>query len=74
MTTTLQEQLLRAIKESEENTCSIARHCGMPDQVLRRFVTGQRSNLTLETASKLASYFGMRLTASKRRAGKGGAS
>jgi hypothetical protein len=29
---------------------------------LQRFVTGQQANIRLDTASKLAAYFGLRLT------------
>ena len=43
----------------------IAKDSGVVYQVLHRFARGER-DLTLETATKLADYFGMRLTRPRR--------
>lgn len=62
---TLQDQLRQAIQDSGLTLYRVAKDSGVADQVLRRFASGER-DLTLETASKLAEYFGMRLTRAKR--------
>jgi plasmid maintenance system antidote protein VapI len=62
---TLQDQFRQAISGSGQTPYRISKDIGIPYQVLYRFVAGER-DLTLETASKLADYFGMRLTAPKR--------
>ena len=67
---TLQDQLRQAIEDSELTLYRIAKGSGVAYQVLHRFANGER-DLTLATASRLADYFGMRLTR-PRRPKKGG--
>ena len=57
----LQTQLRQAIEGSGLSLYRIAKDAGVAYPVLRRFAIGER-DLTLATASKLADYFGMRLT------------
>ncbi len=66
----LQEQLRQAIEDSGATLYAIAKGSGIAYPVLYRFARGER-DLTLATASKLADYFGMRLTR-PRRPKKGG--
>ncbi len=61
----LQDQLRQAVKNSGLTLYRIAKGSGIAYQVLHRFARGER-DLTLETASRLADYFGMRLTRPKR--------
>jgi len=61
----LQDQLRRAVEDSGLTLYRIAKGSGIAYQVLHRFARGER-DLTLETASKLADYFGMRLTRPRR--------
>jgi plasmid maintenance system antidote protein VapI len=61
----LQDELRRAVQDSGLTLYRIAKGSGIAYQVLHRFANGER-DLTLETASKLADYFGMRLTRPKR--------
>ena len=69
-TLTLQDQFRSAIEGSGLSLYRIAKDSGIAYQVLHRFARGER-DLTLETASRLADYFGMRLT-NPRRSRKGG--
>jgi hypothetical protein len=68
---TLQDQLREAIAASGLSSYRIGKDADVPHQVIYRFATGQRDDLRLSTASKLADYFGMRLTAPRQRK-KGG--
>jgi len=61
----LQDQLRQAIENSGLTLYRIAKDSGVAYQVLHRFARGER-DLTLETATKLADYFGMRLTRPRR--------
>ena len=61
----LQDQLREAIGDSGLTLYRIAKDSGVAYQVLHRFARGER-DLTLETASKLAEFFSMRLTRPKR--------
>ncbi len=61
----LQDQLREAIADSGLTLYRIAKDAGIAYPVLHRFASGER-DLTLETASRLADYFGMRLTRPKR--------
>ena len=67
----LQDQLREAIGDSGLTLYRIAKDSGIAYPVLFRFARGER-DLTLETATKLADYFGMRLTRPKRPKTKGG--
>jgi len=66
----LQDDLRRAIEHSGLTLYAVAKGSGIAYQVLHRFARGER-DLTLETASRLAAYFGMKLTR-PRRPKKGG--
>ena len=66
----LQDQLQQAVEDSGLTLYRIAKGSSIAYQVLHRFARGER-DLTLKTASKLADYFGMRLTR-PRRPKKGG--
>ena len=70
MSDSLADQLRKTIEESGVTLYRIAKDAGIAYPVLYRFAVGQR-DLTLDTASKLTDYFGMRLTAPRRRK-KGG--
>jgi plasmid maintenance system antidote protein VapI len=61
----LTAQLRKAIKTSGVSLYRIAKDSGIPWAVVQRFATGERQ-IKLDTADKLADYFGMRLTAPKR--------
>ena len=61
----LQDQLRQAIQDSGLTLYRIAKGSGIAYQVLHRFARAER-DLTLETATKLADYFGMRLTRPRR--------
>lgn len=61
----LQDQLRKAVKDSGLTLYAIAKGAEIAYPVLFRFARGER-DLTLETATKLADYFGMRLTRPKR--------
>ena len=61
----LQDQLRQAIQNSGLSLYRIAKESGVAYQVLHRFARGER-DLTLETATRLADYFGMRLTRPRR--------
>jgi len=67
----LQDQLRQAVEDSGLTLYRIAKDSGIAYQVLHRFARGER-DLTLETASRLADYFEMRLTRPKRPKKKGG--
>lgn len=66
----LQDQLRQAVLDSGLSLYAVAKGAEIAYPVLYRFVMGER-DLTLQTASRLADYFGMRLTRPKRRK-KGG--
>jgi len=63
-------RLRQAVETSGMTLYRIAKDSGIAYQVLHRFARGER-DLTLETASRLADYFGVRLTR-PRRPKKGG--
>ena len=58
----LADQLKAAVERSGLSVNQVAREAGIPQQVLQRFLSGKRHNVRLDTASKLAGFFGMRLT------------
>ncbi len=66
----LQDQLRQAVEDSGLTLYRIAKDSGIAYQVLHRFARGER-DLTLATASRLAGYFGMRLTRPRRPKKKG---
>jgi len=57
----LAKQLLDAIKNSGESIHAIANAADIQQASLQRFVSGER-DIRLDTASRLADYFGMHLT------------
>ena len=61
---TLTDQLLEAIENSGKSINSIAIAADVPQPVLQRFASGER-DIRLDTAAKLAAYFGMKLTKPK---------
>ena len=61
----LQDQLRQAVRDSGLTLYAIAKGSGIAYPVLYRFANEQR-DLTLETASRLTDYFGMRLTRPRR--------
>lgn len=61
----LVEQLRTAIRESGLSVNQIAAKAEIAQPVLSRFVSGDRDNLTLETAWKLCRLFRMKLTPSR---------
>ena len=62
----LAQQLLAAINDSGLSVYAIAKATGVRQQVLQRFVAGDRDNIRIDTADKLATFFGMRFTAPRR--------
>ena len=63
---TLTKQLLEAIQQSGMSINAIAKGSGVSQSTLQRFTSGERDKIRLDTASRLADYFGMRLTAPKK--------
>ncbi len=63
---TLTDQLRAAVRDSGLSINHIANGAYIPQPVLQRFASGDRDNLRLDTADKLAAYFGMRLTTPRR--------
>jgi plasmid maintenance system antidote protein VapI len=61
----LTNQLLAAIENSGATLYRIAKDSGVHYVVLHRFAHGERQ-IKLDTADKLAAYFGMRLTKPRR--------
>jgi plasmid maintenance system antidote protein VapI len=57
---TLADQLRKAIKDSGKTVNAVAVEAGIPQPVLHRFAAEER-DLTLDTADKLARYFGLTL-------------
>ncbi len=64
--TPLADQLRAMIAGSDMTLNALAVAVEMPEPVLHRFVSGVRENIRLDTADKLAAYFGVKLTAPKR--------
>lgn len=62
----LADQLREAVKESGLSVYRIAKDSGVSQAVLQRFIAGDRENIRLDTADKLASYFSMRFTAPRK--------
>jgi predicted transcriptional regulator len=60
----IQDQLRDAIANSEKSLNAIAKESGIPQPMLYNFMQGK--DIRLETAAKLADYFGMRLTVPKK--------
>ncbi|HEY1375536.1 MAG TPA: helix-turn-helix transcriptional regulator [Gemmataceae bacterium] len=57
---TLAEALREAVRDSGRPVGAVARAAGVPQPVLSRFMAGTRG-LSLETADRLAGYFGLTL-------------
>lgn len=55
----LAEQLRKKIRESGLSANALARESGVPQPMITNFLNG--SDIRLETANKLATYFGLRL-------------
>ena len=56
----IDEQLLEAIESQELSINALAKAAGVPQASLQRFHARTR-DITLETAAKLAAYFGLEL-------------
>jgi len=56
------DQLRAAVHDSGFSINHIATGAGIPQPVLQRFCSGNRENIRLDTADRLAAYFGMHLT------------
>lgn len=69
MSQTLTEMLRRVIADSGETLSQLARETGVTQPQLSRFMKGERS-LTLESASKLFDYFGLRVEEKPAKKGK----
>jgi plasmid maintenance system antidote protein VapI len=61
---TMPDVLRRAVRESGRSVNAVAKAAGVAQPVLYRFMTGER-DLTLDTAQRLADYFGLELRARK---------
>ncbi len=61
----LDDQLRQAVQDSGLTLYAVAKGAGIAYPVLYRFASGER-DLTLRTATRLADFFGMRLTRPKR--------
>ena len=61
----LTSQLLTAIENSAATLYRISKDSGVPYVVVHRFARGERQ-IKLDTADKLADYFGMKLTRPRR--------
>jgi len=59
---TMTDQLRAAVHDSGFSINHIATGANIPQPVLQRFISGERQNIRLDTADRLAAYFGMRLT------------
>jgi len=66
----LTQQLREAIAGSGVTLYRVAKDTGIPYAVVHRFANGERS-INLETADRLAEFFGMHLTRPKRIARRG---
>jgi plasmid maintenance system antidote protein VapI len=56
---TISDDLRDAIRDSGKSVTALAKECGVPQPMLTRFVNGK--DVRLETANKLAAYFGLTL-------------
>jgi len=54
------DDLRRAITSADKTANAISKECGIDHAALSRFLRGERT-ITVETADKLAVYFGLRL-------------
>ncbi|MGA2032938.1 MAG: helix-turn-helix transcriptional regulator [Thermoguttaceae bacterium] len=63
----LATQLLGLIADSGMTINAVALASGIPQPVLQRFTSGERDNVRIDTADKLCEFFGVRLTATKRK-------
>lgn len=58
----LADQLRKAVTDSGLSVYRIAKDSGVSQPALQRFIAGDRDNIRIDTADKLAVYFRMRLT------------
>lgn len=54
--------LKEAIVDTGQTVTAVARRAGIPQQVLQRFMSGERDNLRLDTLEKLCWYLKIQLT------------
>ena len=64
---TLTAQLLWMIYQSGMTTNALALAAGVPQPVLHRFYNGDQASITLRNVDKLCAFFGVRLTAPRKR-------
>jgi plasmid maintenance system antidote protein VapI len=57
---TIADRLRRAVRDRGQAVNAVAKAAGVAQPVLYRFMTGER-DLTLDTAQRLADYFGLEL-------------
>ncbi len=62
----IRETLLKQIRGSGKTLYRISRDTGINHTALTRFVTGDRPDIRISTADKLAAYFDLSLRLSKR--------
>lgn len=62
----LSQQLRDAIKTSELSQRKLAEESGVSYVTISRFVSGSRAAITIDTASRLASSLGLRLSPAKK--------
>jgi ribosome-binding protein aMBF1 (putative translation factor) len=55
------ERLRNAIQRDRRSLAALARASGVPYAVVQRLAVGERMNMTLSTAEKLAAALGLRL-------------
>lgn len=63
----LDRQIRAMIVASGLNTNALAVASGVPQPVLHRFRMGEQKNIRMDTLDRLCEFFGVRLTAPKRR-------
>jgi hypothetical protein len=65
----IREALLKQVRGSRKTLYRISRDTGINHTALTRFVTGDRPDIRISTADKLADYFGLSLqtTSGKRK-------
>lgn len=58
----LMHQLCKMIREAEETPYAIARDSGVDKGQLSRVLSGKTRSFSMESAEKLADYFGLEIT------------
>ncbi len=66
----LATQLRDLMRDSGLSIYALAHATDVAQPILQRFASGVRENLRIDTADRLCKFFGVRLTATKRKPGK----